>query len=132
MDVIIKIGLVVLNQSGRLLVVLKHEGSTWLLPGGKPEGDESDIACLVRETKEETATDVVAGTAYLGTFSADAADQPGRQVQLRAYRGEIIGDPVPMNEIAEIRWVDMDRPDVPLADSILHGVIPALRAEGLV
>ena len=132
MDVIVKIGLVVLDREGRMLVVLKHGGVTWLLPGGKPEGDESDIACLVRETKEETGTDVVAGTAYLGTFSADAADQPGRLVQLRAYRGEIIGEPVAMNEIAAIRWVDATAPDVPLADSIVHGVVPALRAEGLV
>ena len=38
-------------ENGKLLIVLKKE--SWILPGGKPEEGESDLACLARGFREE-------------------------------------------------------------------------------
>jgi 8-oxo-dGTP diphosphatase len=38
-------------KEGELLIVRKN--ITWILPGGKPENNETDLECLIRESKEE-------------------------------------------------------------------------------
>lgn len=43
-------------DAGRTLFV--REGETWLLPGGRLEGDESPEAGAIREIREETGIDV--------------------------------------------------------------------------
>ena len=126
-DPIIKIGLATLDDQGRLLVVRKRGGVTFILAGGKPEGDESDVSCLIRECTEEVAIGIVGAPVYIGTFGAPAADMVDRQVMVRAYAADIIGDPVPQAEIEEVHWLDMDAPAVPIADSIRYGLIPAMR-----
>jgi 8-oxo-dGTP diphosphatase len=123
---IVKVGLVATDERGRLLVVRKRGGRTFILPGGKPEGDESDLSCLARELLEELGVHMRGAPAYLGTFGAPAADMPGSCVMLRAYRADIHGDPRPLAEIEEMRWIDPQAPDVAIADSIANGVIPAL------
>lgn len=128
MDDIIKIGLVKTDGRGRLLVVLKEGGRTYILPGGKPEGDESDVSCLVRECSEEIGVGIVGAPVLLASFRAAAADMDGRGVVVRVYEAETIGEPEPRAEIARIHWIDMDAPDVPIADSIRDGLIPFLKA----
>lgn len=126
MQNIVKVGLVALDAKGRLLVVRKRGGRTFILPGGKPEGDESDLSCLSREVLEELGVHVHGAPAYLGTFGAPAADMPESCVMVRAYRADLHGDPTPQAEIDEMRWIDPSAPDVLIADSIRNGVIPAL------
>lgn len=124
---IVKIGLVVVDEADRLLVVRKQGGATFILPGGKREGDESDIECLIREVREEiqVATENIQP---FGTFHAAAADQDGDTVEVRAYTGTLVGDPVPAMEIAEIAWITINDPHVPIAQSISEGIIPAIAA----
>lgn len=129
MEPIVKIGLALLDARRRLLVVLKHGGSTYILAGGKPEGEETDLACLARECDEEIGVEIVGTPELLGTFEAKAADMEERQVVVRAYVADILGEPVPQAEIERIHWLDMDNPAVPIADSIRHGVIPALKTQ---
>ncbi|PIU29868.1 hypothetical protein COT07_03725 [Candidatus Woesearchaeota archaeon CG07_land_8_20_14_0_80_44_23] len=38
-------------QDGRILLVRKKQ--SWILPGGKPNPNESDLECLCREVREE-------------------------------------------------------------------------------
>ena len=38
-------------SNGRIIVVKK--GDVWILPGGKPDGNETDQQCLTRELGEE-------------------------------------------------------------------------------
>jgi 8-oxo-dGTP diphosphatase len=128
MDPIIKIGLVKIDERGRLLVVRKHGGRTFILPGGKPEGDESDVSCLMRECHEEVGVGIVGAPVLIGTFGAPAADMKDRVVLVRAYTAQTVGEPVPQAEIEEIHWLDVDAPAVPIADSIRNGVIPTVRA----
>jgi len=125
-ETILKIGLIVLDDEDRLLVVRKRGGRTFILPGGKPEGDESDLSCLARELMEELGVNIHGAPAYVGTFGAPAADIAGSTVMVRAYHGQIHGNPQAQAEIDEMRWIDMRAPDVLIADSIRNGVIPAL------
>lgn len=41
--------LVIENQS----ILLVRKNGVWILPGGKPKGNESDLECLSREVSEE-------------------------------------------------------------------------------
>src|SRR3989344_7659245 len=41
-----------------LLIVCDDDRLTWTVPGGNPESNETDIACLQREVREELATTV--------------------------------------------------------------------------
>lgn len=40
-----------INEKKEILLTKKKD--TWILPWGKPDGDEDDIACLQREYREE-------------------------------------------------------------------------------
>jgi 8-oxo-dGTP diphosphatase len=51
-----KVGLAVVSGD-RLLVVRKRGTGTFILPGGKPEGSEGDLATLAREVDEELGCD---------------------------------------------------------------------------
>lgn len=44
------INVAIINRKKLLLV---RKGQSWLLTGGKPESDESDLECLCREVWEE-------------------------------------------------------------------------------
>jgi ADP-ribose pyrophosphatase YjhB (NUDIX family) len=41
----------VIIEDGKILLVRKRQ--TWILPGGKPGINESDLECLCREIREE-------------------------------------------------------------------------------
>lgn len=124
MGVIRKIGLCVVRHR-RLLVLLKEGGSTYILPGGKPEGSETDEEALEREVREECRRNV-AGAEHLLTCRSPAADRPGDEVELVAYVGAINGDPRISGEIVEAAWLDIDAPQLPVARSIQDHVLPAL------
>lgn len=127
MGTIIKIGLVATDRDGRLLVVRKRGGRTFILPGGKPEKGESDEECLVREVHEELGIVIDGPFEHVGNFGATAADMEGTMVMVRAYRAEIRGEPRPCAEIQDMHWLDPNEPDAPIADSIRMGILPAIR-----
>lgn len=126
MTIIRKIGLCVL-RGGRLLVALKKGGSTWILPGGKPEPGESDLEALHREVLEESGRNAVGVDRFL-VCRSPAADRPGDEVELVAYVGALDGEPVASEEIAEFAWLDIADPQLPIAPSLSEHVLPALRS----
>ena len=129
---ILKVGLVAVVD-GRVLVVRKRGGRTFILPGGKPEGGETEVETLVREVREELGCEAdPASLEPLGRFRAPAADLPGRTVTVVAHLGRLLGEPVASGEIDELRWFEPGRDDAgELATSISGQVIPALVARGL-
>ena len=119
-----KIGLI-LHRNGRLLVVRKKGGTLWILPGGKPDADETDEATLRREVLEELGCHVSWSRPYM-ECTAPAADLHDVMVTVCCHIGEIAGVPRACQEIEEVRWIDITAPDVPLAVSIEEEMLPAL------
>lgn len=120
------VGAVVRDGAGRLLVVRKRGTQRFMLPGGKPEPGEDDLAALARELAEELGVSLLSARP-LGVFEAPAANEPGRTVRSRPYAAEIEGDPACAAEIEDLRWIDPQAPDVPLAPVLEREILPAIR-----
>lgn len=122
-----KVGLAA-ERDGRLLVVRKRGLDAFILPGGKPEGDETDIQTLVREIDEELGCGVQRAT-LRGIFKDVAAGAAGSVVVIRLYSAELVGEPHPCSEIEELAWVNVRHPTFKLAPSIENVILPFLRRQ---
>lgn len=124
---LLKVGLALVKHD-HLLVVRKKGTDTFILPGGKPEGDELDLDTLRRELQEELGCDLVTAS-YEGDFSDVAAHSSNIRVTVRLYVGELRGTPHPSSEIEELAWIDLCSPAArPLAPSITNQILPHLCA----
>ncbi|MCR2764059.1 NUDIX domain-containing protein [Microbacterium sp. zg.B48] len=98
---------VITDAAGRVLVVRKQGTSVFMQPGGKPEHGESAAEALSRELHEEVGLVVAPDDLEpLGTFEADAANEPGHRVVAAAFR--TTAEPAELSaraEIAELRWI---------------------------
>ena len=94
-----------------------------------PERAPAAIASLEHrlELLEELGVELVAGSAiHLGTFEDLAVNEPGCHVRARAYLVEILGDPTPRAEIAELAWVPLGGPlPVKVAPLSSKHILPA-------
>ena len=91
----------VIIENNRILLVKKNE--TWILPGGKPQGNETDIQCLARECKEELPKLNIRILKYLNVFSGITPhnnDELLAEVYLASANGKII----PNAEINKAEW----------------------------
>lgn len=100
-------------EDGKILSTRSKGKDAYYLPGGKREGNESDLATLVRELKEELSVDIIEDTAKLyGIFEAQAHGKAeGILVRMTCYTAEFNGQLQPASEIEEMRWLttaDMD------------------------
>src|ERR1051325_1537771 len=107
---ITKIGLA-LVRGDQLLLVRKRGSCVYILPGGKPEKDESDVRALSREIEEELGCRLdTTNLVFLGSFVDTAADANETVVTVKLYGGgRLIGEPSPRSEIEEIFWFSPDR-----------------------
>ena len=56
---------------GRILSTRSKGKDKFYIPGGKREGNETDMETLIREVKEELTVDILPDTVkYYGTFEA--------------------------------------------------------------
>lgn len=126
---IVKVGLAFVRD--RKVLLVQRWSDPWLiLPGGKPEGDESDEETLDRECREELSCSIDPDTvSWLGEFKDQLADDPSQQVRVRLYSASLVGEPVPSAEISNLRWHSIDSVQEPaLAPSLRRQIIPRLAA----
>jgi 8-oxo-dGTP diphosphatase len=100
-----------------------HLAGYWEFPGGKVRDDESNEAALEREIDEELGCSVVGLKAVFRT----SHDYPERTVELRFFRGELVG--APTGRLGqELKWVareelaslELPPADAQLIDELLH------------
>ncbi len=93
----------VIIDNGKLLLVRKKQ--SWILPGGKPNHNESDIECLCREVSEELSGTQLSNIKYYNDFSGRTPNT-GDILMARVYFAEIKGKLYPpAAEILEYSWV---------------------------
>ena len=94
------------HRDGRVLLVHRPRYDDWTFPKGKAEDGEPDVACAVREVREETGLVCTAERELQATEYNDAQGRPKRvRWWLMVPLG---GEFVPTREVDEIRW---ERPD---------------------
>ncbi len=108
MQTVQKYGLIIVKEN-KFLICKKKSTELFILPGGKPEGNETPRECIKREILEELGckTDIES-LKYLGDFSDIAANEKDLIVHIYLYSGKIIGEPKPSSEIEELRWFGKD------------------------
>ncbi|EGD57000.1 NUDIX hydrolase [Gordonia neofelifaecis] len=116
------------DDAGRVLTVRKNGSGLFMFPGGKLDDGESHAAAAVREAREEISVELdERSLRRVGTFAADAANEPGHVVVAEVFEHPLVGDPVASAEIAEIAWVDpADRSRDDLAPLLRDEVFPLL------
>ena len=100
-------------ENRRILSSRSKGKDTFYIPGGKREGNETDLETLAREVKEELAVDILPATAKLyGIFEAQAHGKAeGVVVRMTCYTAGFTGCFRASSEIEELRWLtaaDMD------------------------
>lgn len=130
-ETIIVAACVITRDDGRVLTVRKRGTDAFMLPGGKPDTDETPVETVTRELSEELGLylDPALLEEY-GTVTDAAANEPGAQVTGHHFRwrGQT-PDPSPAAEIEELRWVDPMVPAGTLAPMLVNHTLPMLRAE---
>ena len=94
-------------KDGKILSTRSKGKDKYYIPGGKREGQETDIGTLVREVKEELSVDIVESTAvFYGVFEAQAhGKEEGTVVRMTCYTADFTGALKADSEIAEIVWL---------------------------
>lgn len=123
-----KVGLLTLRGDRMLLCRKSRDTSLLILPGGCLEEGESAEECLLREITEELGEVQVRGVQYLGTYRDIAAGHETKVVQIRLYAGELVGEPVPQAEIAELVWFGPSDDRTRLSPSLKNKILPDLIA----
>jgi len=102
---------VVLDSQGRVLMQRRADSGNWALPGGAMELDESLVASVVREVKEESGYEIEV-TGLVGTYTdplhiiAYSDGEVRRQFNV-CYTARVTGGKLAISdESIEIRFVD--------------------------
>lgn len=113
-------------EDNKILLVRKNK--TWILPGGKPEGNESDIECLCRECKEELSDTLIKDIVYYDKFQGRTPHK-GDILEARVYFAKINGK---LNnssmEINGCEWTD--NPYDYILSEITSKIIESLKKDG--
>ena len=117
---------IITDSRGRTLVVRKRGTSAFMQAGGKIEPGESALAALTRELLEEIGLELDPdATEYLGSFRAEAANEPNTVIRAEVFALVTDGVVSPSSEIEELVWLEsLDTPEIELAPLTRDTVLP--------
>jgi 8-oxo-dGTP diphosphatase len=123
------VGAIITDGDGRLLLIKRGhppEAGRWSIPGGRIEPGESDQQALVREVREETGLQVVAGEL---AGSVERAWPGGAVLDICDYTATVTGGRLAAgDDAADARWASpADLASLPLT----RGLLTALTAWGV-
>ena len=96
-----------IGADGRTLLVRKRGTQAFMQPGGKIDAGEQPAEALARELFEELNLRIDPNAAaYLGNFSAPAANEPGFTVEAELFQVQIDVPVAPAAEIEDVCWID--------------------------
>ena len=99
----------------------------WEFPGGKVEAGESFEAALHRELREELGVDVRLGREI--PAPEDAGWPLNERAVMRVWFAEVVdGEPRPLEDHDELRWVGLEDGDEALGLPWIPADLPIVRA----
>jgi len=123
-----KIGAVIQDDTRRLLVVKKHVPGrdTYIIPGGLPEGTETQQETLERELLEELGVKVVSSVLF-GNYE-EPSEFEDAILSMTVFDVTIEGVPSPQSEIIDALWIDRNyaAKGVSIGSTLANHVVPRL------
>jgi 8-oxo-dGTP pyrophosphatase MutT (NUDIX family) len=122
------------REDGAVLTVRKRGTAAWMLPGGKPEGDETAAECAVREVLEELGVEIgLASLESMGEFETRAANEAGFALRASVFRTRDAIAPHARAEIEAVRWIHPavgieDEAEAPLNRELVFPMLLSERA----
>lgn len=108
---------VVVNDTGHLLLIHRTDNDNWSLPGGAMDLGESLPQCAVRETMEETGVEVEV-TGLVGIYTDPrhvihytSNDEVRQEFSIVFTARPISGQPTPSSESRAVHWISPDQLD---------------------
>ena len=112
----------------RKLLIVNKRGA-YILPGGKPEKGEENIACLVREISEELSGARIMNLEYYKTVLGRTPHK-GYTIEVKLYRGDLdVEEPRASAEIEEAFFTGLPE-DYNLSE-VTRRAITHLREDGI-
>jgi len=105
---------IILNEQNHILLVRKKDTDFFMHVGGKLEPNELPEAALSREVLEETGCEMEI-LSYIGKYETVAANELNHSLVSYLYQVKLKSQPQVQAELAEMQWVDLNHPDLPLA-----------------
>lgn len=131
MKTIEKYGLAIIEQR-RLMVTREEDHEVYLLPGGRPEKDETPEQTLVREVREELGAGIdPASISLIGVYQDVAAGRADAMLRLHLYSARLLDKPRPCGEVLELIWFSASDERDRLSPILKNKVVPDLVARGM-
>lgn len=105
---------IIFNEQNQILLVRKKDTDFFMHVGGKLEPNELPEAALSREILEETGCEMEI-LSYIGKYEIVAANELNHSLVSYLYQVKLKSQPQVQAELAEMQWVDLNHPDLPLA-----------------
>ena len=105
---------IILNEQNQILLVRKKDTDFFMHVGGKLEPNELPEAALSRKVLEETGCEIEI-LSYIGKYETVAANELNHSLVSYLYQVKLKSQPQVQAELAEMQWVDLNHPDLPLA-----------------
>ena len=115
-SLVVAVAAVVLDDTGRVLMIQRTDNDLWAIPGGAQDVGETTTAAAVREVREETGLDIEI-TGLVGIYSDPRHviaydDGEVRQEFSICFRARpISGQLAPSSESQHVHWVEPGRLD---------------------